>query len=152
MAKQPLLSVILVFRNQKDLIEPALTALYEMNNIPIELVVVDEGSTDGSGEVISSLMEHYQHSDSYFFQHEHPVGKGNALNEALQEVAGSYLWLPQQPEKIHEEVLAEHLKKLRESDKRALYQHTEPLPEYGDIDGWIKMMDREALPEDELFL
>ncbi|AOW79435.1 FkbM family methyltransferase [Halodesulfurarchaeum formicicum] len=51
---QPPVSIILTVRNEADAIEPALDALADLNYPEYEVVVVDDGSTDDTRELIRS--------------------------------------------------------------------------------------------------
>ena len=150
MAQKPRLSVILVYKNQKEEIEPALTSLLELDNIHLELVIVDDASTDGSQEVVYSLLDHYNNDDVYFFEHEEPSGRGNCLNEALQQINGPKLWVPDHFETIDGEHLEKVLLALAQSDKAGLLQRPEMIPV--TIEDWVQYLDQEALPTDAVYL
>lgn len=150
MAQKSRLSVILVYKNQKEEIEPALTSLLELDNIHLELVIVDDASTDGSQEVVYSLLDHYNNDDVYYFEHEETSGRGNCLNEALQQINGPYLWVPDHFETIDGEHLEKVLLALAQSDKAGLLQRPEMIPV--TIEDWVQYLDQEALPTDAVYL
>jgi len=50
-----MISVIIPLYNKKDSIIRTLTSIIEQSGVDLEIVVVDDGSTDGSGELVKSL-------------------------------------------------------------------------------------------------
>ena len=83
-----LVSVIIPMYNGEKYIERCLTSLTEQNYKRIEILIVDDGSLDGSG----SLVKEYQKKDSrisYFYQENQ--GPGTARNFAIKQARGKYL-------------------------------------------------------------
>lgn len=113
MNQKPQLSVLLPFQDQRDEVEPTLTALYELNTVSIELVIIDDASTDGTGQAILSLIDYYQHDHTFFFEHPEPAGRGSCLNEALQQSSASHIWAPRSIHSIDENLLQESLRDLK---------------------------------------
>ncbi|MEO0557088.1 MAG: glycosyltransferase family A protein [Bacteroidota bacterium] len=54
MSDKPLVSVIIPVYNGADMLPAALESVFEQDYAPLEVVVVDDGSTDGSTEVAES--------------------------------------------------------------------------------------------------
>ena len=48
----PMVSVVIVNWNTRDLLEQTLRTLYEQTTVPFEAIVVDNGSVDGSAELV----------------------------------------------------------------------------------------------------
>ncbi|NGP87326.1 glycosyltransferase [Fodinibius halophilus] len=122
MPNKPLLSVAIVVHNQRDVIEATLTSLYELNDIPIELFLIDDGSTDGSKDAIESLLDYHQHEQTFYYSHSKPVGRGNSLNEAILQCNAPLFWAPETIGSINEKQLAQQLRRLLDSDSAALTQ------------------------------
>lgn len=114
--KNPVLSVICVFRNRKEWIEPTLNALYSIKKIPCEFIFIDDASGDGTSETLPSIIEHHQHDQTFFYHHETLKGRGNSINMALEQVSGRFLWIPEHLNRVHEEELLKALESLRSSD------------------------------------
>lgn len=149
MPEKPSLSIILTFRNHRDVIEPALASVFELNTIPFELVIIDDASTDGSSDAITSLLDYYDHERTYFFQHERPAGRGSCLNEALQQCNSPLVWCPTSLEKIDESRLKEVLAKARETNRGCFIQQLQ-LPE--SADEWLSYIARQTWSDDASFV
>lgn len=149
MPEKPSLYIILTFRNQRDVIEPALASVFELNTIPFELVIIDDASTDGSSDAITSLLDYYDHERTYFFQHERPAGRGSCLNEALQQCNSPLVWCPTSLEKIDESRLKEVLAKARETNRGCFIQQLQ-LPK--SADEWLSYIARQTWSDDASFV
>ena len=53
----PLISVVLPVRNAAKTIERAIRSILKSSFKQIELIVIDDGSTDGSPEIINSIID-----------------------------------------------------------------------------------------------
>ena len=122
MPNKPLLSVAIVIQNQRDTVESTLSSLYELSTIPFELYLIDDGSTDGSDDAIQSLLDYYEHQQTFYFPHEKPTGRGNSLNEAILQCNGPLFWAPESIQSINEPRLGELLERLSDSSASALVQ------------------------------
>ncbi len=80
----PLLSVVMPVYNERDTVEEIITRVLAVP-LRIELIVVDDGSTDGSREIIERLQARYGFT---FIAQPRNRGKGAALRRGFQEVHG----------------------------------------------------------------
>lgn len=149
MSNTSLLTVTVVVQDQKDVIETTLTSLYECADIPFELFVIDDASSDGSDEVIQSVLDYYQHEQTFYYEHEQQSGRGYALNEALIQSSGSLFWAPETIQKVDEFQLRENLERLKDTPGAGLLQR-HGLP--SDLSGWIDLIKRNQWPTDEAFI
>lgn len=136
MSNQPLLSVICIFYNQAETIESTLSTLYDINDIRVEVIIVDDGSTDESRQVIQSLIDYYNHEETYYFEHDEHLGSGLTLREVMDQVSGSYLWIVHTLEAVDSEMLADALESLRESESLALVQSDSFLLDEFSTEAW----------------
>jgi glycosyltransferase involved in cell wall biosynthesis len=144
------LTVICVFQNQKDNIEPTLTALYEAEGYPFEVVVINDASNDQSRDVIQSLYDYYQHEHTFILDHEEPHGKGNCLNEATQLASGQVIWIVDRIDKVHVDILKQEVDRLIESPALCTLMGAEHLPD--EIEGWIEQINNSRLLSNENYL
>ncbi|MDG5766869.1 glycosyltransferase [Balneolales bacterium ANBcel1] len=148
--QDPILSVICIFRNKKERVEPTLKALYALEGIPCEFLFIDDGSTDGTSDAIRSLVEHYQHKQTYFFEHEATRGRGNSLNSAIEVARGRLLWLPESLQTIHRKPLQHAMDLLRGSGAQVAVGSEDPLPE--NALEWLQLLQNDRLPKDRHYL
>jgi glycosyltransferase involved in cell wall biosynthesis len=80
----PLLSVVMPVYNERDTIEQIIPRVLAVP-VRIELIVVDDGSTDGTRDLLTALRE--RHEFTLIFQPKN-AGKGAALRRGFQEVKG----------------------------------------------------------------
>lgn len=96
----PLISIIIPVYNCKLYLREAIESVLGQTYSPTEIIVIDDGSTDGSVEVA----EHFAPSVKYF--HQPNAGVAAALNRGITVSTGSFLsfldaddiWTPQKLE------------------------------------------------------
>jgi len=81
-----LLSVVMPCFNERDTIEGIVDAVFSQSVRPVELVIVDDGSTDGTREKLSSLGSR---DGIRVLLHDRNQGKGAALRTGLASVRGT---------------------------------------------------------------
>lgn len=82
----PLVSIIMATYNRADLVTRAIDSVLNQSYKNIELIVVDDGSTDNTSEVLSNI------NDSRIRVHSHEVNKGatGAKNSGLKLIKGEW--------------------------------------------------------------
>ena len=80
----PLLSVVMPVYNERDTIEGMIARVVAVPNLRIELIVVDDGSKDGTSDILRGLQGKYPFK---LFQKPNG-GKGSALRLGFKEVTG----------------------------------------------------------------
>lgn len=90
MPDEKIVSVIMPSYNHADYIEKAIRSVFEQTYTKIELIVIDDGSTDNSKEKLEELAQ--RHDFKLIFQQNSGVCK--TLNRAIREFAtGDYIAL-----------------------------------------------------------
>lgn len=82
-----LISVILPVYNQAEYLPGALDSVLEQDYEPFELIVVNDGSTDGTVDIL----EQYQRQHDFRLIHQQNQGLPRALNRGFAEAQGNYL-------------------------------------------------------------
>ncbi|MBO4289917.1 MAG: glycosyltransferase family 2 protein [Lachnospiraceae bacterium] len=83
------LSVIVTVYNRKDDVGPCLDSILSQNYPDMELIVVDDGSQDGSGDVIAAYVERYPDRVVPLFQEN--AGVACARNLGLSAAKGEFV-------------------------------------------------------------
>lgn len=84
----PLISVVIPVYNVESYLEECLNSVVEQTYSNLQIILVDDGSTDSSG----SICDRYASQDSRItVVHQKNQGAGAAKNTGLEEVAGEYL-------------------------------------------------------------
>jgi len=85
----PQLSVIIPVYNERYTVRELVRRVVAVD-VPKEIVMVDDGSTDGTSEILKSLAERYP-GVVRVFQQPHNQGKGAAIRRGIQEATGEFL-------------------------------------------------------------
>jgi len=86
----PLLSVIVPFYNNEAFVIAALDSLFTQISDDIEVVIIDDGSTDASGALVSRYLAQRQHPQVAFISQANG-GIAHARNVGLQQATGRYV-------------------------------------------------------------
>lgn len=86
---KPWVTVICICYNQEDYVEEALRSVVEQTYPNVELIVIDNGSTDGSAERIARFKQ--QHPPIRFLQNSVNLGLNRAFNQGLALATGRYI-------------------------------------------------------------
>lgn len=82
MTDRPLVSVIVAAYNVEEYVREALESVLAQDWDPLEVVVVDDGSTDATGEFVRSF------GDAVRYVRQENSGPANARNAAIRESSG----------------------------------------------------------------
>lgn len=85
----PLVTVICLCYNQKRFLQEAVESVINQSYSPIQLIVVDDASIDGSPETINQLKTQYPQLEVLLLKEN--VGNCRAFNQGLALVKGEYL-------------------------------------------------------------
>lgn len=89
MNSTPLVSVICLCYNHERFVEGAVISVLQQTYQHIELIIVDDASTDGSKGVIAALVQ--QHPEIKFLSLETNVGNCKAFNQGLALSKGQFI-------------------------------------------------------------
>ena len=88
------LSVVIPVYNEEKTVTAILDSIQQvvlLNNIEKEIIIVNDASSDETGEVINSYIKNHQNSNIKYFAHEQNKGKGAALRTGISKASGEFL-------------------------------------------------------------
>lgn len=107
-----LFSVIMPVYNRGDLILESLSSLFMQTYRPIQLIIVDDGSTDHTSKVIEawrkSVISKDQITVNYIYQNN--AGASAGRNRGIKEVKGKYVQFFDSDDLMHSERLEKLVK------------------------------------------
>lgn len=119
-----LVSVVIPTYNREDLIEDALNSVFAQNYRPIEVLVVDDGSTDQT----ESVVQHWSQqagilSEDFRLRYirQQNAGGNPARNHGIREAKGNYIAFLDSDDTWQAEKLAKQAPLLAETDTGAVY-------------------------------
>src|SRR3954464_13964239 len=97
---QPLISVMIGVYNAERYLAEAIESVFAQSYRPLELIVVDDGSDDGSGDIARG------YGDGLSYARQENAGNGSARNHAVRLASGELFafldaddrFLPEKPE------------------------------------------------------
>jgi glycosyltransferase involved in cell wall biosynthesis len=89
MEKNPLVSVICLCYNHENYLIESLNSVVHQHHTNIEIIIVDDCSSDGSREKIKSWLS--QHPKVVFIVNEHNLGNTKSFNKALKIAKGDFI-------------------------------------------------------------
>ncbi len=124
-----LLSVVVPVYNVEDYIEECLNSIIKARIPSMEILVINDGSTDSSEEKISPFVEQYPDLIRYIKQENH--GLGNVRNVGMHHAKGKYIASIDSDDTVHSNFFKEALPYL-ESDIDVVFCDWLSIPENGD--------------------
>ena len=86
---EPLVSVVVATHNNRQTIESAIRSLLSQTHRNLEIIVVDDASSDGTGDVVQSLQQ--EDSRVVLLRNSRQLGTGRSRNRAMKAARGTYL-------------------------------------------------------------
>lgn len=128
---EKLVSVIIPAYNAEKFLATALDSVLTQTYQEFEILVVNDGSEDGTEEIVKDYQRKFPDKIRYFYQKNR--GQGSARNLAMKNARGDYfafldaddLWLPEKLEK--------QLRKLEETEADFCFTDAEIIGETGAI-------------------
>ena len=84
-------SVIVPVYNHARWVKEALESVIAQTGVTLELIIIDDASSDNSWGIVQEWSQQYPHLCIYLHQHKSNLGAPATLNEGLQRAQGDYL-------------------------------------------------------------
>jgi glycosyltransferase involved in cell wall biosynthesis len=114
----PLVTVLVVCYNHQGYVSEAINSVLSQTYPHVELIVVDDHSTDDSDKIIRGLQE--QHGFVYI-RNEKNIGLNNSITVGVNSANGEYISLLASDDYIAENKIDEQLKYLLATGKDGVY-------------------------------
>jgi poly-beta-1,6-N-acetyl-D-glucosamine synthase len=127
----PMFSILVPCHNEQDQIETTLMHLLELDYPEYEIIVIDDGSTDRTAEILRSMCSQHPRVRAIYLKENQ--GKGAALNIATLASRGEYLLTQDADALLSPEAL------------RWIAWHFESSPRVGAVTGNPRVLNRTSL-------
>lgn len=85
----PLVSVIITTHNRGDLLPRAVESVLAQTYNNLEIIIVDDGSTDNTEQLVNSYMQ--KHEQIKYIKHEKALGGNAARNSGIRAASGEFV-------------------------------------------------------------
>ena len=119
---RPFFSILMPAYNREALIMAALDSVLSQTDVSLELVAVDDGSTDSTGAILDAVAA--RDSRLRVFHHESNRGEGYACNTGLDELRGEWLIVLHSDDVLIDGALFNLAERLRKSDADLVFTRT----------------------------
>jgi len=132
MKSPPLVSVVIPAYNHEEYVEQAIRSVLEQTYSPIELVVVDDGSTDGTWERIETVRHATGNAFAAFRKPN--GGVSESLNFGIERTKGDYVAVLASDDYFLPDKIALQMQEFSTVSEDVALVHTSAYTDYGDGD------------------
>ncbi|MBQ6733893.1 MAG: glycosyltransferase [Lachnospiraceae bacterium] len=143
---QGMISVIMPVYNVKDYLERSVRSVAAQTFRNLEIILVDDGSTDGSGELCESLASEDRRIRVI---HRENGGAASSRNTGLDEARGGYIAFADADDFLHPQMLERLLKIQEKEDADIVAAGFLRVPEEADPE---ECFAQETLPEENVYI
>lgn len=126
----PKLSIIVPVYNVKDYIDKCISSILSQTFMDFELIIVDDGSTDGSENICDSYAKSDQRIQVY---HQENQGQAVARNFAIRIAKGEYLGFVDSDDWVEQEMFDHLMSSARKNNADVVVCRLQTISEKGDI-------------------
>ncbi|MCP4456976.1 MAG: glycosyltransferase [Cytophagales bacterium] len=146
---QPLVSIICLCHNQAPYVQEALQSVMDQTYNNVELIVVDDGSRDGSTEVINEFLNSYP--DVQFIAIKENIGNCAAFNRGWRASKGEFLIDLAADDVLLPERVEVGIKQFEETKAGVHFSDALLMDESGMVLGHHNERFTEPIPEGDLY-
>lgn len=143
-------SIICLCHNQAPYLEEALASVLEQTHENVELIIVDDGSSDGSKAAIEEFL--LSHPNVPYIDIESPIGNCAAFNRGWKETSGEFIIDLAADDILLPNRVAVGVEKLLESGAGVHFSNAELISERGDFIGLHNDRFSEPIPEGDIYV
>jgi glycosyltransferase involved in cell wall biosynthesis len=113
----PTVSIVVPTRNRRQLLKLTLTSALRQKGVEVEVIVVDDGSTDGTSEMVAALSD----ARVRLLNQKQPLGIGASRNRGIVEARGDWIAFLDDDDLWSPDKLSRQLDAARESQRGWVY-------------------------------
>lgn len=144
MSDNPLVALVLYAYNEARFVEEAVRSLFAQDYPDLEIVLSDDGSTDGTWEIMQRLAAEYTGPHRVLLNHnEHNIGIGSQINAAVAMTTGELIMLANADDASHPDRASRvaEVWRSREPHATAVWSAIRQIDEHGNARGWPMPLD-----------
>lgn len=115
---EPLISIIIPVYNPGKYFEPCMESILEQDTSECEVILIDDGSTDGSGE---SCDKYAERNKNVIVYHQQNFGAAAARNEGIRIAKGGYIVFADSDDLLVPDALETMYREVRESEAEIVF-------------------------------
>ena len=136
------ISFVLPVYNVKDYLEECVESIIKQSNEDIEIILVDDGSTDGSGIICDKISEKHKNVDTY---HKTNGGLASARNFGIKKARGKYIAFIDSDDKIYDGCICKIIEYFNQYDIDVLFLNMDKFYPDGSIISMGDNINREEI-------
>jgi glycosyltransferase involved in cell wall biosynthesis len=127
--RNPLVSVVLPSYNHRLFVNNAIRSVYRQTYRPIELIIIDDGSSDRSAETIRDFLNDAPPPTgiSAHFSARENRGAPATINEGIEKASGDYIAILNSDDAYFPERIEECVAAARNRNSRLVFTYVEPI-------------------------
>lgn len=126
-----------------------LDSLLKMSFAGLEIIIIDDSSSDELSGRLDEMVRSCENDLVFLLDHDQSAGRGNCLNEALNQASGRFVWAPERADRFNETLFKDAFMRFK-SDPAAIWVMDYNLPT-GSM-AWIEDAMEGRLPDDSCFV
>ena len=140
----PSVSIVLATYNRRDWLRLAIDSVLEQDYHDLELLVMDDGSTDGTPDLLREYQQRHPADRFRFFRHEN-MGQGRTLNRGYELARGEVLGYLSDDDLLAPGAVSRLVRELADPDVVAAYPGYHVIDDEGQVRDTIRPIEYSPL-------